>query len=928
MQGGWWPPIRGIRRVIGRVASPADWPAHDPDHWPRLARSAGSALEQLRDASGLIRRDSEQSVAPPEDLATTALVSEALIDLVDSQSSWATREVREAILQLIDVLVDADVPAPAPDLIPRLAAHTCALVRAHLIDRRQFELGRDVDQRLRAQATAAHARLRCSVLPALLAALDESDGADTVAFSRAARALSLAGAVQDLELSQQLTDAGEKVAEILDERRKSALDDSEAERPARAAELMLCAAGLADLRTHDHRKIELALLEALDARSADDEPITGANSLLGYDIATAACRIALALLDDTFSPRQTIPDRAVAALIATVDHADEKMIRTRSQTPGPARGWSEIENPQVIAARPTLAALTLVTAVARLAASALNLQTLKALGALDPKRDFWPDYLRWEKYREESEPERSMGRILEYLDDEVIRPRTSSHIPPWRRPKATSVLLFGPPGTTKTTIVRAVAEGLGWPLISLSPGNFISDGLEHIEAEASRVFGQIHSLSQAVVLFDECDELFRYREPDRASEQLRGIAAFTTASMLPKLQDLFDRGQVVFFILTNFFRSIDPAIRRSGRIEHIIGVGPPDEEQRLHTIRQQLAIEDDAADPVALAAARKLAALTDRFVRGELVLAAKALRGSMEETRFRLPSEAEQAAYAIASQTRPGLSLSEQSYAEYRADTQRFSAPHLQMVDVHRRVELEREAAEACALCAQMQGRPENDVFHADRKDDAPYVRVLAHETVWGVVMPSIGPITDGHVLLLPKQHLRRTVLLAESVDEAFDREVDLILAVLTEQYGSPVHVFEHGSRVAGRMVCSIDHAHLHFVPLAADIAKVRPAKEEFGTWRSVEPGLRALRAAVGESEYLYYRQPDGECWILSPDGTSDIRSQLLRQRLAEEAGYGHRWNWREHPQIDAAISTYKNLLPAFLQRDGVLPAPPLSPTG
>ena len=253
---------------------------------------------------------------------------------------------------------------------------------------------------------------------------------------------------------------------------------------------------------------------------------------------------------------------------------------------------------------------------------------LDSFQVVDPLEPDWPTWRRWEKYVEDSEPDDERP-VLRYLERRLIEPITRDERGlPSAKSESVSALLFGPPGTSKTTIVKAVAHGLSWPLVLLSPGDFIENGLEYIEAQARSVFDRLQRLSRAVVLFDECDELFRDRKPSEAVEQTRGIAAFVTASMLPKLQELHDRGRVVFFICTNKFESLDPAIRRGGRIDHIIGVGPPLESARRRLILGQLELVDTGSTAGRIAEA--LAYKTERFSRSELVRACALLQDDID----------------------------------------------------------------------------------------------------------------------------------------------------------------------------------------------------------------------------------------------------------------------------------------------------------
>jgi hypothetical protein len=145
-----------------------------------------------------------------------------------------------------------------------------------------------------------------------------------------------------------------------------------------------------------------------------------------------------------------------------------------------------------------------------------------------------------------------------------------------------SFILYGPPGSGKTFLLDKFADALGWPLISLNPGDFIKNGLELIESTATEIFSDLRGLDHAVVLFDECDELFRQRpDPKNEKEQgARNILSFATGSMLPKLQQLHDARKVIFVLGTNYVRILDRAVRREGRFDLVLLYDRPDLEAR------------------------------------------------------------------------------------------------------------------------------------------------------------------------------------------------------------------------------------------------------------------------------------------------------------------------------------------------------------
>jgi hypothetical protein len=165
--------------------------------------------------------------------------------------------------------------------------------------------------------------------------------------------------------------------------------------------------------------------------------------------------------------------------------------------------------------------------------------------------------------------------VADQLRDELADPKA----------KGGSAMLYGPPGTSKTTLAEATAKKLRWWLIQLSPSDFLIEGPNAVEYRAKRIFDYLTQMNNVVVLFDEIDHLVL----DRSSEMYRSqenVFQFMTPSMLPKLKALRDNPGIRFLIATNYGERVDPAISRKGRIDNPFLVRPPNYPARYFILRR------------------------------------------------------------------------------------------------------------------------------------------------------------------------------------------------------------------------------------------------------------------------------------------------------------------------------------------------------
>ena len=139
------------------------------------------------------------------------------------------------------------------------------------------------------------------------------------------------------------------------------------------------------------------------------------------------------------------------------------------------------------------------------------------------------------------------------------------------------LLLFGPPGTGKTYIARAISHEVNAKFVYINPSTLLSKWFGSFEKKIEQLFRIARNNSPTVIFFDEIDALAPKRSKTDSSVMKRAVP-----QLLAEMDGFSkDRKEMVLVIgATNNPWDIDEALIRPGRFDEKIYIGPPDIEAR------------------------------------------------------------------------------------------------------------------------------------------------------------------------------------------------------------------------------------------------------------------------------------------------------------------------------------------------------------
>lgn len=142
------------------------------------------------------------------------------------------------------------------------------------------------------------------------------------------------------------------------------------------------------------------------------------------------------------------------------------------------------------------------------------------------------------------------------------------------------VLLYGPPGCSKTMTAQAMATESGLNFFAVKGAELLNMYVGESERAIRQLFKRARDAMPSIIFFDEIDSIAGARSGfgGTASSSHGGLNVLTT--LLNEMDGFENMEGVLVLAATNRPQAIDPALLRPGRFDKLVYVPPPDEAAR------------------------------------------------------------------------------------------------------------------------------------------------------------------------------------------------------------------------------------------------------------------------------------------------------------------------------------------------------------
>jgi SpoVK/Ycf46/Vps4 family AAA+-type ATPase len=150
------------------------------------------------------------------------------------------------------------------------------------------------------------------------------------------------------------------------------------------------------------------------------------------------------------------------------------------------------------------------------------------------------------------------------------------------------ILLHGPPGCSKTLLVKAIAGECRLNFFSIKGPELLSKFVGESEKALANVFDKARKSSPSILFFDEIDGLVGTRSSSSTSGRV-DVGERILSQMLQEMDGIKGKDDRVIIIgATNRMDKLDKALLRPGRFDRILQVDLPSPNDRLEILRIHL----------------------------------------------------------------------------------------------------------------------------------------------------------------------------------------------------------------------------------------------------------------------------------------------------------------------------------------------------
>ncbi len=215
-----------------------------------------------------------------------------------------------------------------------------------------------------------------------------------------------------------------------------------------------------------------------------------------------------------------------------------------------------------------------------------------------------------------------MDELKELLYHDVILPLQEKELyAQYRLSIPNGMLLYGPPGCGKTFIAEKFAEEVGFTFLSIKPSDVASTYIHGTQEKIKELFEKARKHAPSLIFIDEVDALMPSRDGDLQHNYSSEVNEF--------LAQMTECGKDNVFLMaaTNRPDKIDSAILRTGRLDKLFYLAPPDTVARKKMFDLHL-----AGRPLEDVNLEKLAEITENYVASDITfLVNEAARQALKE---------------------------------------------------------------------------------------------------------------------------------------------------------------------------------------------------------------------------------------------------------------------------------------------------------